>query len=230
MAYAQLSGRLMGDERKRHLLDVAARIIAESGLDAVTMERLAKEAGVSRALPYRYFPNSAAVIITLAEKEWAWIDDRVLTGMAGAESYQDRILAALRPYFDGLTMRGPAFGTLMIAPTSFEPLWKLHRKRTDEIAAFFTDMNVSLLGIDEETARAAARILLEASFGALQMAWQQKADREHLERVYMLIVEASASSLRRTARQSSTERLSARPSGQSRSALSWPFQKQGDEE
>ena len=39
------------------LLDHTAQIIADEGVSAVTMDRLAKEANISKGLIYNYFPK-----------------------------------------------------------------------------------------------------------------------------------------------------------------------------
>jgi AcrR family transcriptional regulator len=213
MPYAQPSGRLMADDRKRHLLDVAARIIVDSGVDSLTMEGLAKEAGVSNALPYHYFPNAASVITTLAEEEWAWVDNEIAAGIAEAKTYEEKIVAGLRPYLEGLVSRGPAFPIFMITRSYFEPLAKLQLQREAEIIAFWTEMGVSNLGLDEGPAHAAAGMLLGASIGAFKMAWLDNTEREELENMLMLMVKASVRDLRRKAREESRCRVSAGISG-----------------
>lgn len=44
-------------DRRRHLLDAAARLIAREGVNGFTMVALAQEANVSRPLVYRHFPD-----------------------------------------------------------------------------------------------------------------------------------------------------------------------------
>jgi AcrR family transcriptional regulator len=45
------------DDRRRHLLDAAARLFAREGYAGLTMVALATEAGVSRRLVYDHFPD-----------------------------------------------------------------------------------------------------------------------------------------------------------------------------
>jgi AcrR family transcriptional regulator len=51
------SPRLTRDSRHDALLDEAARLLAEGGFSAVTMEAVAARAGVSRPLVYKHFDN-----------------------------------------------------------------------------------------------------------------------------------------------------------------------------
>lgn len=51
---------MAAEDRRRHLLDAAARLVAREGVSGFTMVALAKEAGVSRPLVYRHFPDQEA--------------------------------------------------------------------------------------------------------------------------------------------------------------------------
>jgi AcrR family transcriptional regulator len=52
--------RLDPQVRRDLILDEAARIVAEEGVSTVSMERLGREAGISKALVYNYFPSRNA--------------------------------------------------------------------------------------------------------------------------------------------------------------------------
>lgn len=55
-------------ERVERILDCAVQLIARDGSDAVRMSEVAKLAGVSIGSLYQYFPDKAAIIVTLAER------------------------------------------------------------------------------------------------------------------------------------------------------------------
>jgi AcrR family transcriptional regulator len=54
-------------ERRRQLLDVAARALSEDGVDGVQITTVAAHAGVSRPLVYRLFPTRRALMSALLE-------------------------------------------------------------------------------------------------------------------------------------------------------------------
>jgi AcrR family transcriptional regulator len=60
--------RMTRPQRRRQVLDVAAKIVAEGGASDLTMERLAKEAGVTKPIVYDHFENSNAVLAALLEE------------------------------------------------------------------------------------------------------------------------------------------------------------------
>ena len=61
--------RLGVDERRRRLLDLGADLFARFSYDELSMARIAREAGISKALLYHYFPSKQAYFAaTLEEK------------------------------------------------------------------------------------------------------------------------------------------------------------------
>src|SRR5262249_19660126 len=56
-----------GAAARSRLYDTAIRMISDKGYEATTLREIAKKAGVSVGLLYRYFPSKQAVIIALYE-------------------------------------------------------------------------------------------------------------------------------------------------------------------
>jgi AcrR family transcriptional regulator len=57
-----------GRRRIEAVLDVAERLVAERGIDAVSTNRIAAEAGISPGSLYQYFANKEAVVAGLADR------------------------------------------------------------------------------------------------------------------------------------------------------------------
>ena len=51
--------RLQNDERRRRLLELGGRLFTEHAYDKLSMARIAREAGISKALLYHYFPSKS---------------------------------------------------------------------------------------------------------------------------------------------------------------------------
>jgi AcrR family transcriptional regulator len=61
--------RLDVDERRRRLLELGADLFTRLGYEELSMARIAREAGISKALLYHYFPSKEAYFVaTLEEK------------------------------------------------------------------------------------------------------------------------------------------------------------------
>lgn len=63
--------RLTGAERRAQLLDVARDIVAADGYPALTVERVAGESGVTRAVVYQQFTDLAGLSTALLDRESA---------------------------------------------------------------------------------------------------------------------------------------------------------------
>jgi AcrR family transcriptional regulator len=78
---------------RAHLYETAIRMIGERGYEATTLREIAKEAGVSVGLLYRYFPSKQAVVVALYD-ELSQDFARQATGMKPGK-WRDRFLFAL---------------------------------------------------------------------------------------------------------------------------------------
>ena len=63
--------RLDVDERRRLLLDLGTELFARFSYDELSMARIAREAGISKALMYHYFPSKQAYFAAALEEKAA---------------------------------------------------------------------------------------------------------------------------------------------------------------
>ena len=57
-----------GDDRERAILETAERLLEERPLSAISVDDLAKGAGISRPTFYFYFPSKDAVVLTIIDR------------------------------------------------------------------------------------------------------------------------------------------------------------------
>ena len=60
--------RLNVDERRRRLLELGAELFTRHSYDELSMARIAREAGISKALLYHYFPSKQAYFAATLEQ------------------------------------------------------------------------------------------------------------------------------------------------------------------
>jgi TetR/AcrR family transcriptional regulator, ethionamide resistance regulator len=60
--------RTRGDERERAILETAEQLLGERALHEVSVDDLARGAGISRPTFYFYFPSKEAVLLTLLDR------------------------------------------------------------------------------------------------------------------------------------------------------------------
>src|SRR5947209_4704954 len=61
--------RLPPGERREQLIDAALRVIVEKGYEGISVEAVAREAGVTRPVVYDHFPNLAHLLQALIARE-----------------------------------------------------------------------------------------------------------------------------------------------------------------
>jgi AcrR family transcriptional regulator len=83
-----------GAAARDRLYDTAIRMISDRGYEATTLREIAKEAGVSVGLLYRYFPGKQAIIIALYDELSGDFARQAATMQPG--KWRDRFLFALQ--------------------------------------------------------------------------------------------------------------------------------------
>ena len=153
---------MRADDRRRQLLDAAAQILVEDGAAAMSMERLAARAGVSKALPYKHFANSEAVLAHLYRRETEALGRAVWHALSEAGPDDDLIRLAIRVYFDEVSRRGPVLAALSrpgsTIPSDADP--------SQAGVVFEVEVFDRFHGLDRERAKAVAGMVQGAVVGA----------------------------------------------------------------
>jgi AcrR family transcriptional regulator len=68
MANALKHGNYHHGDLRRAVIDTALAIIADRGIESLTMREIAQQIGVSRMAPYRHFENKAQLLAVLAQE------------------------------------------------------------------------------------------------------------------------------------------------------------------
>jgi AcrR family transcriptional regulator len=100
-----------GEATRAHLYDVATSLIAARGYERTTLRDIAKQAGVSVGLLYRYFPSKQAVLVALYDELSAEYVRRASRMRPGA--WRDRFAFALQQSLDVLRPHRAALAALL---------------------------------------------------------------------------------------------------------------------
>ncbi|MFN9833824.1 MAG: TetR/AcrR family transcriptional regulator [Alphaproteobacteria bacterium] len=109
--------RLTPEVRREQILDESAQLILAEGLYAVSMERLARDIGISKGLVYNYFPTRDALLTALLNREQAELRDRGMVSALQAESFDDLIRQTTRLYLEQTRDRGALIAALLSDPS-----------------------------------------------------------------------------------------------------------------
>jgi AcrR family transcriptional regulator len=114
---------MSGAERREQLLDAAKAIVDASGFHAVSIEAVAREAGITRPLVYGHFGDLDGLLEALVERETA----RALSGLAEVlpvelrgDDPRDALVAALDGYLRAVEA-DPMTWRLVLIPAEGAP-------------------------------------------------------------------------------------------------------------
>jgi len=81
--------RLSPEDRRIQLLESAKALILSKGLSSFTMEGLAREAGVSQPLVYKYFDTRLTLLRELLQRESGQFDSQLREQVSKAKNYDE---------------------------------------------------------------------------------------------------------------------------------------------
>jgi AcrR family transcriptional regulator len=108
--------RLDVDERRRRLLGLGRRLFTRHAYDELSMAAIAREAGISKALLYHYFPSKQAYFAATLHQAAAEVAGRVTPPPGGAPAEQLR--AALDAWLEWIDDNRVAYAKLMRSATA----------------------------------------------------------------------------------------------------------------
>ncbi len=156
--------RLNRVEREATLLDAAAGIVAEDGVEALTMEGIAARAGVNKALVYRFFTNRDDVLVGLWVRETARFDEAIMAALRGKRDFAQKLHAIVEAWLDEVEAGGCLIR--LDAPGAGPSRLAERRKRREEaVVRFLADLIRSTGNISERDAFVMAAALGKGAQG-----------------------------------------------------------------
>ena len=112
--------RLAPEERINSILDVTAQIVADQGLSAVTMDSVAKGAGISKGLVYNYFPDRIDLLAALLDRELAVTNEYIIDAAASTKDFEHMVRLTNRIYLNHMQDKGAILQRLFSDPAVVE--------------------------------------------------------------------------------------------------------------
>lgn len=155
--------RMRAPERRAQLLEVARRVFGNSGFHAVSMEAVAKEAGVTKPILYDHFPSKKELYLALIDADLAILHQEVRAALDSPIGNRERIRASFRAYFDFVDEHAEGFRLLMQETVGAEEVFR------DRVAE-----------VRDQILAEVAELIVRESKGLL--------DREHSEIVALALI------------------------------------------
>jgi AcrR family transcriptional regulator len=115
--------RLTAAQRREQLLDVTKAIVGEQGFHAISIEGIARRAGITRPIVYGHFHDLAGLLEAMLERESARALSQlvaILPSDLTSGDPRDALLAALRGYLEAVRA-DPVTWRLVLMPPEGAP-------------------------------------------------------------------------------------------------------------
>jgi AcrR family transcriptional regulator len=178
--------RLTGPERRTALLEAALEVFARRGYNRASIDEIAQEAGVSKALIYEHFPSKKDLHVSLLEEQVQEIFGRLARSAMTSEPGHVRLRAGVDAFLEFVEERRGAFFMLYreaVEPEVAELFKGLQRQATAAIAALIA-ADPAADTYDEDTQEGVEMLaqLLSGAVQSLAIWWDDHPDvpRERL--------------------------------------------------
>jgi AcrR family transcriptional regulator len=111
--------RLDVDERRAQLLALGLAMFSERSYDEVSIDDLARAAGVSKGLLYHYFPTKRDLYVAALEEAARRLVDAITTDQSGTP--EEQLRRGLSTYLDFVERHGQAYVALMRGGIGSDP-------------------------------------------------------------------------------------------------------------
>lgn len=124
------------------LLSASLQLIEAEGIGAVSLRRVAREAGVSPGAPYHHFPDRASLLAALSAQGYQLLAGELAAARDAASTPVQALTALLRAYVT-FAQRHPAYFRIMFRPELSEPQKHPDAKAAEEAAEAILDETVA---------------------------------------------------------------------------------------
>ena len=160
--------RLAPEARADQILDVAAKLILAEGLTEVSMERLGRDAGISKALIYNYFPNRNELLRALLEREIAALRGRQVAEVKAASDFGELVRRTTRIYVEHVNERGALLQRLWAEPAVSRTVAEEDTRSRDAAMRYFARQVTKEYGLPMDVALSAVDMQMAMTEAAAQ--------------------------------------------------------------
>ena len=162
--------------RVEAILDAAERLVVERGVEALTTREIAETAGVPVASLYQYFADKEGVLLALAERHMAEMDEQTLTDLVAARrvaplSVGDLVETSMRAFVK-VYLRRRAFVEIYLRGRTNPALHAYGRDHNRRIATTLRDLAVTDGLARDDLPETAALLAVELGDRVFQLAFE----------------------------------------------------------
>ena len=190
--------RLDPQARRNQLMSVAEDLVAQYGLHAATMKRIAAAAGISETQAYNYFSSREVLFGELARREFARIRAARQAEVVRSSEHDEMITRTTRAYLRHIGQRGRLLQTLLSSPDVRALLRKENREKQHTEVHGHAQHLVELYGIPKALALGTTVVLTTLCLRAGKVIADGQISPEAAERLCLtLMLQGSRDVVRR---------------------------------
>jgi len=159
--------RLSTEARCTQLLDVTRELILEHGLNSFTMELLARKAGVSNPLVYKYFSTRLVLLQSLLQREFDFFYGSLLTRLNQTDDFVAVVHIFVSINFDQES-NGKILPILLNLADVAKVLSTVGPKAQNKVGNILVDSIMKAYGVTRKQARVMAKIASGTSIAAAE--------------------------------------------------------------
>jgi len=159
--------RLSTEARCTQLLDVTRELILEHGLNSFTMELLARKAGVSHPLVYKYFSTRLVLLQSLLQREFDFFYGSLLTRLNQTDDFVAVVHIFVSINFDQES-NGKILPILLNLADVAKVLGTVGPKAQNKVGNILVDSIMKAYGVTRKQARVMAKIASGTSIAAAE--------------------------------------------------------------
>jgi AcrR family transcriptional regulator len=184
--------RMPPEKRREQLIDAALSVIVEQGYEGVSIEAVAKVAGVTRPVIYDHFPNLGSLLRALIEREERYALDQLAAVVPHAPHDGDPpelFATGVRRFLDAVASRPDTWRIILLPPEGTPTIVREHvetnraqvLERLQQLVVWAIDRSEIPANFDVEiAARAILRLSEEA--GRMVLTDERRFSPERYER------------------------------------------------
>ena len=152
--------RLSPNQRQQEILDATYQLVLAAGISNLTMEKIAREAGASKALLYSYFPNISGLLQQLYKRELGKLQAQQRAVMESPHSFEDMVKQTASINRVNQNKRQLLIKRLEGDPSVRTAMSKADRRARTEVVKYLCDEITSSYDIPPNVAEEAVKLAL----------------------------------------------------------------------
>jgi len=190
--------RLAPEDRAEQILDVAARLLMADGFTEVTMERLGREAQISKALVYNYFPSRNDLLRALMERELKRSRVEQLQAVkASAGDFHELLRSTTKLAIVNMQQNGALLNKLWAEPVVVRAIAESEHTARSEAMAYFARKANKHYGLPMDLATAIVDMHMAMTGAAARHYADGRVDADAVTEVCLTIIYGSFEALQR---------------------------------